>query len=358
MAGRIQRLEIFSAGTWSPGSGGSVTFTEQDLDKMVTNFAEFQATNIVKPHLKLGHTDAQKWFGQRNGVPSLGWVERVWREGAKLFADVRDVPDALLDLIRKGRYHAVSVEILPKVKKGEQTFSNVLSAIALLGAEMPAVKDLAGLAAALFSDEMQPVAFDDGTVPLVFSSSQPEKGMFTQEQVDSLIAAARQDERSKATQEFSAKVDGLNKQVEVLTARAEGAETKLEEATTKAAFASAEKLVDDAIKAGKLLPKQKDMAMAFATSTQTLKFGDSEKSQATLFSEFLDSLAPQVSTKEKGGSEGKERQTYATAAAEVDAKTREAITAAGGEAKLSYADAMNQVLAKDNDLRARYSAAV
>jgi hypothetical protein len=360
MAGRIQNLEIFAAGTWKPGNGGgkSVTVTERDLDDMVQSFQALQGTNIVKPHLKLGHEDAQKWFGQRSGVPSLGWVERVWRQGAKLFADVKDVPDILIDMIKRGRYHNVSIEVFPQgsIEHEGKKFGQVLSAVALLGTEMPAVKNLAGLASALFSQEMQPAAFGDGIVPLTFSSIEPEQSMFTQEQVDSLVAAAVSKNTTDVTAKFSSQIEDLTSQVTVLTQRAEGAEAKFAEAQDAAAFSEAERIVDDAIKAGKLLPKQKDMAMAFATQKTTLKFGGADKSPSVLFKEFLDSAGTQVELGDKTKKD-KEAQTYATAAHELDARVQEKITQAGGAAKLSYADAMTSVLAADVDLKARYSAA-
>src|SRR5688572_19598529 len=109
MAGTIQRLEIFGAGTHNAVTG-KVTITENDLDNIVTAFDAFKGTNLVRPHLKLGHTDAQKWFGQKDGIPALGWIDKVWREGRNLLADIRDVPDALIDMFRQGRYHNVSAE--------------------------------------------------------------------------------------------------------------------------------------------------------------------------------------------------------------------------------------------------------
>lgn len=357
MAGRIENLEIFAAGTWVTASGQKTTITEQDLDDIVSNFSALEGSNVVKPHLKLGHTDAQRWFGQKNGIPSLGWVERVWRQGAKLFANVRDIPDALLGMIKAGRYHNVSVEIMPPgtIEHQGQKFGKVLSAVALLGAEMPAVKNLAGLAAALFSDEMQPAAFADGIEPICYSSPQMERGMFTQEQVDSLVAAAVQKAVDAVKAEFSAKITDLEVQVKAGNERAEQAEAKVVEVQNKAAFSEAEKIVDDAIKSGKLLPAQKDFAMAFCTQKTTMNFGGKDKSPAELFSDFINAGKAQVDTKEKLGSDGKEKSEFATAAQEVHAKTQELQKA---DSKLSYSDARSQVLTSDPALAERYANAV
>jgi hypothetical protein len=356
MAGRINNLEIFAAGSWKPASGGTVTITEQDLDEIVTSFNELAGTNIVKPHLKLGHQEAQQWFGQKTGVPTLGWVEKVWRQGPKLLADIGNVPDALINMIKSKRYHNVSVEVLPHgtVEKDGKKLGMTLSAIALLGTEMPAVKTLAGLANALFAE--QPTAYGDGTHVIAFSSPTLENGMFTQEQVDSLVAAAVSKAVGETKGEFAAKITDLSTELGVVKTRAETAETENKSLKGKLAYSSAEAAVDAAIKEGKLLPKQKEFAMSFMTSQTNLKFSDgAEKTPAEAFSEFLKEMKPQVSTKEKGGSDGKETKDYATPAAEVDARVQELRAT---DAKVTYADALTQVLAADPDLKARYGAAV
>lgn len=343
MPGVINRLEIFGAGTWRPASGGTVTVTEGDLDEMVDAFTALQDTNIVKPHLKLGHTDAQKWFGQKVGVPTLGWINRVWREGKKLLADIGDVPDALLDLIRQGRYHNVSAEVFApgQIEHQGRKFGHVLSAVAILGTEMPAVKDLAGLAAALYANqftagvEAEPTTYAKGTT----------EQMFTQEQVDSLIGAAVTKAVAEVKQGFSTQINDLTTQVGVLTQRAEGAETKLATQAQEFAQAQATALIDAAIKDGKLLPKQRDMALAFMSSIKgPINFGGKEQPATELFADFLKSFGKQVDTSEHGdGREGsRSPKTFATAAQEIDHLTKAKMQSSGG--KLDYASAMREVI--------------
>lgn len=355
MPGEIKRLEIFGAGTWQPASGGTITVTEGHLDEMVESFGALQGTNIVKPHLKLGHTEAQKWFGQKVGIPTLGWIDRVWREGKKLLADVKDVPDALLDMIKAGRYHNVSAEVFPPgvIESDGKKFGHVLSAVAILGTEMPAVKDLAGLAAALYANqftasvEAQPTIYAKGTV----------HAMFTQEQVDSLIAAAVTKAVGEAKAEFSTQINGLTEQVTVLTRRAEGAEAKLTEQAAAFAQREAESLIDGAIKEGRLLPKQKGIALAFMTGVKgPISFGGKEQTATQLFSEFLATFGKQVDTTERGdGREGsRSPNTFATAAQEVDHLVK---TRMGADAKLDYAAAMRLVIndPANKDVADRYA---
>lgn len=358
MAGTIQNLEILSAGTHK-ASTGRVTVTEADLDEMIKNFSELKGSNVVRPHLKLGHTEAQKWFGQENGIPVLGWINRVWRVGNKLLADITDVPDALLDMIRQRRYHNVSAEIfLDFIEVGGRKVRNILSAVALLGTEMPAAKDLAGLANALFSHKLESV--DEKPVTLSQETEMPDGDQkivqgFSQAQVDSLVAAAVK----LAVAEHQAKAElaekDLKAQLDVLTKRAEGAEAKITQLAADHAKAESTRIVDQAIKDGKLLPKQRDLALAFMTQlTGSVKFSDGkEKSPAVMFQEFLEMTGKQVDLSERGsGKNGEKKDKFATPAEEVDYKAKQLMAE---KPALKYAEAMSTVLAADADLKLRYA---
>ncbi len=147
MAGTLTSLEIFATGTHRTVSG-TVTVVDEDLDKIVDAFNSLKGSNIVKPHLKLGHADVQKWFGQKDGIPSLGWIIKVWRQGKLLLADVTDIPDALIDMIKSNRFHNVSAEIFwdASIEHNGRQFSRVMSAVAILGRKMPVVKHVAAFA--------------------------------------------------------------------------------------------------------------------------------------------------------------------------------------------------------------------
>ena len=341
----ISNLEVFGVGTHRAMTG-QVTITEQDLDNMVSAFNEL--TNVIKPHLKLGHTEAQKWFGQKDGIPSLGWIEKVWRVGGKLLANIKDVPEALISLLRQGRYHNVSAEVYFDMEHEDKKYPRVLSAISLLGVEMPAVKDLAGLAEALF--QAGPIHQFSGDAPTELVKE--ELNMFTQEQVDSLVAAAVANATDDVKEEFSTRVADLDKQVEVLTIARDAALVNLDVVKAEAANKEATTLVDDAIKGGRLLPKQRDFALAALTAQDTkMKFGKDEKPMSAMFKEFLDAQGTVIDTSEKGSGKNKKVE-FSNASEEIDHKAKEFMA---GDSKLGYADAFDRVLASDDDLRSRYA---
>lgn len=349
MPGTINRLEIFAAGTWSPANGGKITVEESDLDEMVAHFSDLRGSNIVKPHLKLGHGDAQRWFGQKTGTPTLGWVDNVWREGQKLFANIVDVPEALLDMIRQRRYHNVSVEVF---RPGEIEFKgkklgHVLSAIAILGTEMPAVTDLAGLASALFASQF---SSDLDQKPTEFTAERDRPAMFTQAQVDAAVHAATGIEAAK----FTSTVDAHRAELQVMTARADTAERALAVNAAEFAQREAAATVDQAIKDGKLMPAQKDMALAFMGSISgKISFGGTEKPARVLFSEFIASFGKQVALGEVGSGQGK--VDFTNAAAEVDHLVRLRMSS-DSSGKTDYAMAFAVVRSENPTLMSRYAA--
>ena len=133
--------EIFATGKWN-----GMDFTEEDLDDIVKNF-EYLG-DIQKVPLKLGHNDEQP---VTDGQPALGWVNRVYRKGQKLLADFTDMPKIIYEAIKNKLYRTVSVELLLGVQHKGNEYRNVLDAVALLGADQPAVNTLEGLGELLSS---------------------------------------------------------------------------------------------------------------------------------------------------------------------------------------------------------------
>jgi hypothetical protein len=354
MSKSLKGVEIFAVGSWKGNK--RIEVTSDDLDSMVHSFEQLSAVvQGYSPMLKLGHTDQQKFFPQSNGAPSLGIVERIWRQGDKVLADFGNVPAALLALVEKRRYNAVSIEMYPTVEHGGQTFKNVLTAVALLGAELPAVKGLKELADSLsFKD--QELVFGEG----VLTFQQETETVFTQDQVDALIAAAVTKATDAAKAEFTAEKTAITARVEA--AEAEATKFKGErDASQKALFdfeqsaskAEITRLVEDAVKSGTILPKDKDKMIALGESmTNKVKLGDKEVSGAEAFADLIGSMGKKVDLSEKGA--GSQEQA-SNAGLEIDKRARQKISAAGGEDKMSYADARKIVLNEDPDLKERYA---
>lgn len=131
------------------GKHNGRNFTENDLDRIVTNF--YSLKQMVKVVLKLGH-GGQK-FLKNEGLPAIGWIESIKKKAGILYADIKNIPKRIYQLLKDKAYQRPSAEIYLDFEDDKgQKYGLTLSAIALLGADIPAVKDLPDIEA-LFNNE-------------------------------------------------------------------------------------------------------------------------------------------------------------------------------------------------------------
>ena len=133
MSHELKGREIFAEGMWN-----GLNFSSSDLEDIVANFSKLKDDHRVP--LKFGH-DAD----HNDGQPAIGWVERIFKEGTKLFADFTHMPRIVFDAIEQQLYRTISIELLFNVDNDGNKFNHVLDAVALLGADHPAVNSLADL---------------------------------------------------------------------------------------------------------------------------------------------------------------------------------------------------------------------
>ncbi|MBU0516546.1 MAG: phage protease [Proteobacteria bacterium] len=135
----LKDVEIFEAGTYR-----GRTYTAQDLRQMIANWKDFG--DQLKPTLVVGHDENQVLL-QNSGLPAAGWLAGLRLRGGRLVADFRDVPQVIVDLVKKGAYRRVSAEVYRNFKRGAQNVGFVLRRVALLGGEIPEIKTLEDVAA-------------------------------------------------------------------------------------------------------------------------------------------------------------------------------------------------------------------
>jgi hypothetical protein len=126
-ANRIDGVQIFA-----PGSHNGDSYTEQDVDDLIASHGQLD----YRPALKQGHVKDE------TGLTALGWVENLRKQGGKLVADFVDIPDAVYAAIKDRKLDRVSSEIFWNFKRAGKTYRRALKAVALLGAEIPAVAGL------------------------------------------------------------------------------------------------------------------------------------------------------------------------------------------------------------------------
>lgn len=138
--------EIFSTGLWQ-----GFKATPSILREIVANFTSL--TSILKVPLKLGHDGKAE---VKDGQPALGWISSVRLDDetnpTKVFATYTDMPSIVFRAIKSKAYRTRSIELESMVKDGK-LFKYVLTAVALLGSDLPRVNNLRDLDKYLMSKD-------------------------------------------------------------------------------------------------------------------------------------------------------------------------------------------------------------
>jgi hypothetical protein len=147
----IPGVEIFCEGSWNGDK-----YTGSDLQAMIEAFGNVG----FEPTVKAGHADGQESLDEKEyrkifGAPALGYVHRIYRQGHKLLADLKQVPRRFANLIKTGTYKRISAEIYWNYKDeaNGKTFPRVLKSVAFLGAEIPALTNLKAIEALFQKNE-------------------------------------------------------------------------------------------------------------------------------------------------------------------------------------------------------------
>ncbi|HEY5132116.1 MAG TPA: hypothetical protein VII85_00365 [Candidatus Krumholzibacteriaceae bacterium] len=155
---KVEGIPIFEAGVWK---GGKLNYPMERLQQIVESYAELKGR--IVPYIFLGHgpDGTQKHTGQ----PNVGRLENVRLQGNRIVADLAALPKQIYEMLKRGAYNRWSVEIAKDwldTLKGK-THERLLTGMALLGTEQPAVNTLpVGIAdySALYYSENLDIQFD------------------------------------------------------------------------------------------------------------------------------------------------------------------------------------------------------
>lgn len=238
----LKGREILAAGTWPAST--TLTLDEAALQGIVDAFNALNLSGRVP--LKLGH-DGPDVRDDPTTQFAMGWVQRVYRAGTRLLADL-DVPDKVAKLIDDGYLKFVSVELLKNVQVFNRTIPYVLDAVALLGADQPAVGVLKDLKASLMARRATFRA--SGRVTLKRESATTGDPSMTKEEVEAML---KQHREATATE-----ISTLKALVEAANKRAEDAEKARKEDALKYKRQQITDRFEVAIKAGAIDPKVRE----------------------------------------------------------------------------------------------------
>ncbi|MBX3597307.1 MAG: hypothetical protein KF874_07025 [Rhizobiaceae bacterium] len=124
-------IEIFRAGTFTPMSGKTATITENDLRRIAETY---DPVNSPAP-VVIGHPETD--------APAYAWVDRLYVEGGKLKATVKETVAQFADFVKQGLYKRVSISLfLPDSSANPKPGEFYLKHVGFLGAAAPAVPGL------------------------------------------------------------------------------------------------------------------------------------------------------------------------------------------------------------------------
>jgi len=247
--------EIFAVGKWNGDN-----YTKQALKEIAAAFDKL--SEVHKVPLKFGHNNQQP---MTDGQPALGWVDKVWVEGDKLMAKFTDVPDVVKRAFDRKLYRKVSIELDIDVDYKGMIFARVLSGVALLGADIPAVSTLADLNKFLASRQIHGAQQRNFTA-ITNEPTNEDSDMDLTELTKSFNRLEGQfstlQEKHDALAQQNAELQTANKELTDKTEKFERDEkARLDkEAADKVVFArkAITDLLEEGVKSGKLLPAQRE----------------------------------------------------------------------------------------------------
>jgi hypothetical protein len=329
--------EIFAPGTWNK----TWKFAAKDLHDIVANFKALGDNHHVP--LKFGHNDKQP---MTDGYPALGWVSDVWVKDDKLIAKFESVPSIVKKAFDAKLYRHVSVELDVDVEHRGKKYKYVLSAVALLGADIPAVNTLNDLKHYLDGGERLAASRRESFSAVQGNlTTEPEEGKdMDKKEIQEAIAAAIAPLEANVAK-FS---------TENATLKAENATLKAaQEKQTETEAASKIKLhresltakLETAVKGGILTPAQREGALRFMRIADDKAVLETTDAQVDEYIK-INGNAKKVNMSENGrgnGTQGNEEggKEYESPGAEIVARAQKL---QGEDGKLSFAAARDRVM--------------
>ena len=259
-----QGIEIFRAGTHRDDAGNTHTFGQEHLAEMAAGYN----AQLREAPLTVGHP--------KDNLPAYGWVKRVFiNADGNLAVDPHQVDPAFAQMVQAGRFKKRSASFYPPGAPHNPTPGKwYLRHVAFLGAQPPAV---AGLKDMSFADSGEHVSFseEDAGEPAT-PSTQPEQEHQMSDADKAELERLRADAKAKDEAIAKAQAEAKAANEDAAAAKAQAASFAEKAAADRRAgfvsFAEAE------VKAGRLLPKDKNTAVAaletLAAAGQPLSFAE------------------------------------------------------------------------------------
>ena len=207
-------VEVFRAGNYP----GKIPVSAADVKRIADTYNAYQAGRGPR-------YEAAAKFTHETGRPAVGWVSALKADGRSLIAQFRDPNDELLNGIIEETYPNPSIELRNSFQVDGKDQGLSLKSVAFLGADPPAVKEVAAFSEDGDGEKVIAFTFEEWnkqpggpemaekegehTIKLEVSAAPPAKQepkgetTFSESDVAALVTKAREEERKKAELEFA-----------------------------------------------------------------------------------------------------------------------------------------------------------
>jgi len=346
-------MEVFKCGHQTDSAGNTKKWTENDLDKIVSQFEKGDAVPAT-----IGHPESDT-------APAFAWFKKVFRKGDTLVAEMSDVVDEFGTMLKNKMFKNRSIALRPDMS---------LRHIAFLGASAPAVKGLADFA---FSATDEFTAFDfaeteadesklkkviKDIVKHLFNEKLTEdQEMATVEElekkVSSLEGTIAENEANFAEKEASheAEKKEFSEKLTAETKRADDADAKITEASETAKTKEFSDFVDEQIEAGRILPAHKDgyiKTLKGLNDSEEMEFSENGETKKLT---ALDIFKNQLSSGEKKIDFGEQIKDGATKTGAGDQLAAKTVEIEKANPNMSYSECFKKAQDENPELTKLYN---
>jgi|GEM_PF-4489428 len=302
-------IELNGVEVFSVGQHKGREFSSEDLQRIVDNFNATREE--IKPPMKTGHRNT---IANSSGMPALGWVTNVYTDGNKIKADFENVPAKIGDLIKAGAYRRVSIELLPEYTDTEgELYNDVLVGVALLGSELPQVKNLEDVDSVFSGDFAEDIENEKEVFTMEYNHNDEGGENVEFEEIVSAIEGLSEEEKLELAEacEFTSEEETEEESEEEVSefsdevqAELEKRDQKIRELERKHREQRINEFIDSAVQEGKLLDKQTDSVREILEVPTVDEFSEESEALIDKVEGFINSLQPQVDTDEYTSKEG------------------------------------------------------
>lgn len=320
-------IEIFRAGTRQADNGQVYTITDAD----VAAAAEAYDPKLHEAPLTVGHPEGNR--------PAYGWVAGLKADAGVLQVDGHNqVEPQFAEMVQTGRFKKRSASFYaPNDPSNPKPGVWYLRHVAYLGAQPPAVKGLKDIE---FSEAAQAVCFSE---PL-HQQEQDDMTKELQAQLDEANAKLKVETEARTKAEADA--GDFKKKAEAAQASAASFAEK-SRSDRKAQFVS---FAEAQVQAGRLLPKDKDMAVATLEAladAAPVEFSEGDATRKVNPSQWLQDLIAGSTPKVQFGEFAGGRLPEGSAKGKSDADIDKAAKTYAAKHKVNYAEALTAVTSFD-----------